>query len=162
LKRPLRGVGKGYRAPYKVLFWRKCVYVPETGCVVWVGGRNSKGYGQFRGGGKTTGAHKWIWEQHEGPVPDGYELDHLCRNRACVNLLHLEVVTHRENVLRGETNAGINARKTHCIRGHEFTPENTYTYIGQGGREKRSCRICIRAKAPERQRRWRARQKAAA
>lgn len=142
-RRPLRGVGKGYRGPYKVLFWKKCVYDPETGCVLWIGARNDKGYGTFGAGGKTTAAYRWIWERNEGPIPAGYEVDHLCRNRACVNLEHLEIVTHHENVLRGEAGAAINARKTHCHRGHEFTEENTYVAPGSG---RRTCRTCDRGR----------------
>lgn len=150
------GVGKGYRAPHKVLFWRKAEYDPATGCIIWIGARNDKGYAHFGVGGKTTAAYRWIWERNEGPIPQGMELDHLCRNRACVNLLHLEVVTHRENVRRGHGVPGVNARRTHCIRGHEFTAENTV--INSKG--NRNCLICLRVAGVEKNRRYRARQKA--
>ncbi|NED52837.1 HNH endonuclease, partial [Micromonospora aurantiaca] len=70
--------------------------------------------------------------------------DHLCRNRACVNVTHLEIVTNRINILRGETLQAANAAKTHCIRGHEFTPENTY--VKNGGRD---CRTCARERQRE-------------
>jgi hypothetical protein len=73
-----------------------------------------------------------------GPIPEGLTIDHLCRNRGCVNPAHLEAVTNRTNLLRGDGIAALNARKTHCKRGHEFTPENTYVW-----REgTRACRAC--------------------
>lgn len=149
-----RGVGKGFRGLLMQRFWSKGVYDPDTGCVTWIGALNSKGYAHFWHHGRTHNAYRWLWERFVGPIPEGMELDHLCRNRACVNIEHLEVVDHRENVLRGDTNAGRNARKTHCPRGHEYTPENTYAAPGSG---RRTCRICAKATSAERQRRYRAR-----
>jgi hypothetical protein len=94
-----------------------------------------------------------LWEHLVGPVPDGLELDHLCRNPGCVNPDHLEPVTHKENMLRGFNPSATNARKTHCHKGHFFDAENTY--IATTG--ARRCRTCLR----ELQRNWRRRQKAA-
>jgi hypothetical protein len=105
-------------------------------CWIWKGGL-TKGYGHFWFAGKTTKAHRWFWEQASGPVPKGYHLDHLCKNPRCVNPAHLELVTVRENILRGIGPAALNAKATQCHNGHQFTPENTYIHNGS-----RSCRKC--------------------
>jgi hypothetical protein len=123
--------------PLAQRFWSKVDR--SNGCWIWRGTR-SDGYGMIRVEGKMRGAHRVAIYLNTGVWPES-DVDHLCRNRACVNPAHIEVVTHRENVHRGMGTAGVNARKTHCIRGHEFTPENTYI---NPGRPFRACRACRR------------------
>ena len=108
-------------------------------CWLWIGARNNGGYGESCLNGKTTLAHKVSLHFH-GILPiKGLVIDHLCRIRHCVNPSHMEQVTRGENVLRGIGIAAMNARKTHCKNGHEFTKENTYNHPTQ---KTRSCRIC--------------------
>lgn len=103
----------------------------EPGCWVWVGTLQKNGYGSFYAGGRTLRAHRWAYEHFIGPIPDGLQTDHLCRNRACVNPDHLEPVTPKVNARR--------AMRSHCVNGHEFTDQNTYFHAG-----KRYCRECRR------------------
>lgn len=131
-------------------FWGNVSRDPDTGCVMWLGFLDPAGYGRFKVGEKIVGAHRFAYEFLVGPIPDGLHLDHLCRTPACVNPLHLEPVTPAVNTLRGMGSPAQNARKTHCIHGHEFTPENTIHHPG-GRRECRECRNAI-----QRQRRRRA------
>lgn len=84
--------------------------------------------------------HVLAYEAVHGPVPAGLELDHLCRTPLCREVSHLEAVTHRENQLRGNSPMARQARQTHCVHGHEFTPENTYRYGNH-----RQCRTCALA-----------------
>jgi hypothetical protein len=109
-----------------------------TGCWEWQGSRSRSGYGRWRVGDKLQQAHRVLYEEFVGPIPDGLDLDHLCRNRACVNPGHMEPVTRQENCQRGLTGAH-NARKTRCVNGHLFDEANTGTYRGQ-----RVCRACKR------------------
>jgi hypothetical protein len=123
----------------------KCV-VDENGCWIWPGSKSNGGYAHVRvlqpdGSRPGRGLHRVVYEHRVGPVPEGLDLDHLCRVRACCNPAHLEPVTPRENILRGVGVSALNAIKTHCIHGHEFTPENTAR--DKSGR--RQCRECSRA-----------------
>jgi hypothetical protein len=110
-----------------------------TPCWEWTGCR-VRGYGTFSLNGKMVRAPRFAYETLVGLFPDGLVPDHLCRNRGCVRPLHLEPVTLRVNTLRGESFSAINARKTHCKRGHIFDQTNTYT----PPRGERVCRICQR------------------
>ena len=110
-----------------------------SGCWVWTGGLNGKGYGLVWSAGKTLLVHRVAYEELVGPIPEGLTLDHLCRNRPCFNVDHLEPVTHRENVRRGIKGV----LTTHCPQGHPYDEPNT-----RWSRGKRHCRACHR--------RWRA------
>lgn len=136
-------VGKYGPVEHSTLFWSK-VYKTST-CWWWLDPCViSIGYGQLWIG-RSVYAHRFSYELHKGPIPNGMTIDHLCKNPACVNPDHLEVVTMRENLLRGEGPAGKHARQTHCKRGHAFTPENTYTTTGH-----RVCRTCKVAETRQR------------
>lgn len=121
------------------------VRVDGGGCWTWTRKDNGMGYGRAVVGARHCRAHVLAYEAFVGPVPDGLELDHLCRNRTCVNPRHLEPVTHRENVLRGECFAAVNARKTHCPQGHPYAGDNLYI---EG--HSRRCRKCSRARGKDR------------
>lgn len=121
-------------------FWPKVDKSAEPdGCWVWTASRD-QGYGKMYYHGRYVRAHILAYEWLVGPIPAGLELDHLCRNHACVNPVHLEPVTHRENLRRGVGASALNAVKTHCPQGHEYTPENTR--IARNG--YRVCRACHR------------------
>lgn len=118
---------------------------PELGpCWQWIAGKTGAGYGAF--GSHAELAHRISYMALVGPIPSGTELDHLCRNRGCVRPAHLEAVPHRVNAWRGDAPHGVNKRKTHCVHGHEFTPENTY--VSKVG--ARTCRECSRRRVRER------------
>lgn len=121
-------------------------------CWEWAGWKERDGYGvQWVTGVGNRRAHRIAYELWVGPIPDGLTLDHLCRNRGCVNPAHLEPVTSVENVARGDTPSVRNRAKTHCDHGHEFTPATTYARAGG----KRECKVCVR----DRMRARRARQR---
>ena len=112
-------------------------------CWEWTGWR-TLGYGQFGIHGKVRGAHRISYEWHVGPIPDGMEIDHLCRNPGCVNPAHLEPVTDRENKRR------VAEQRTHCPQGHPYSGDNlVIERMFRRGRVSlsRKCRTCVRATA---------------
>ncbi len=118
-------------------FWAKVEKTPT--CWLWRAGKDHLGYGQIRRDGSHAKAHRVAYDLLVGPIPDGLELDHLCRVRNCVNPAHLEPVTHAENVRRGLSGQRQRA-KTHCPAGHPYDAENTYV-APRGDRGCRACRM---------------------
>jgi len=112
----------------------------ETGCWLWIGA-TARGYGQIWVDGRTQPAHRIAYELLVGPIPEGLQLDHLCRVRHCVNPEHLEPVTNRENILRGVSIVPQNAAKTHCPQNHPYDDANTYY---EGPARWRRCLTCKR------------------
>lgn len=129
-------------APIAERLWSRVAPPNERGCLLWTGSQNGTGYGYIWWNGRNRLTHRVAWELANGPVPDGLELDHLCRMRACINVGHLEPVTHSENIRRAPL-LGANHLKTHCPKGHAYTEENTYRY--QGRTNERRCKVCKRA-----------------
>lgn len=115
---------------------------PDIGpCWVWTGAKSREGYGRFRVEHRLLMAHRWSYETNKGPIPRGMMLDHLCRNPSCVNHKHLEAVSPRENVMRGDGFTAINAVKTHCPQGHPYIGGNLYV----DPRGRRRCTVCRNA-----------------
>jgi hypothetical protein len=115
--------------------------MPPGECVEW-NGYMEHGYGKVFVGGKMRLVHRLVWEKTHGPIPDGLVLDHLCRNTACVNTDHMEVVTRAVNVMRGLGPCARNARKTTCPKGHLLEGEN----LCKGEGRRRKCRTCRNAR----------------
>jgi hypothetical protein len=122
----------------------------EDGCWLWTGkSKTQHGYGMFKSQGRTVYVHRATYEALVGPIPEGLVIDHLCRTPPCCNPAHLEPVTYSENTLRAPVHRWrTNANKTHCVNGHEFTPENTYIRPGRyrvsDGQPCRDCMECRR------------------
>lgn len=139
-------------------FWSKVRIIPDC-CWEWQAGLRKDylgngGYGMFNAGkGRTTHAHRLAYEELIGPIPEGLVIDHLCRNKACVNPAHMEPVTNRENILRGNGRAAKLARRTHCE-----TCGRPYDWADNRG--KRGCSECRRRIGRAAALRWKARQKA--
>ena len=140
-----RPLGKP-RVPLDVRIWAKIEKTPE--CWLWTGKLDRDGYGSIavprneqpgRLNYRNLKAHRAVYEVLVGPIGEGLTIDHLCRVRSCVNPAHLEAVSMKVNVLRGINPPANNARKTHCVQGHEFSPLNT-KITNQGYRR---CRQCI-------------------
>lgn len=124
----------------------------SNGCIEWMLTRDRDGYGMIKVGGKMRGAHRVAYEIHKREIPEGLQLDHLCRNRACINPEHLEPVTNRENQMRGRAPGVLVHLSGRCAAGHEMTGSNVY--VDHGG--KRYCRECRRVTSRMHMRRKRA------
>lgn len=118
----------------------------KSRCWVWTGAKEKQGYGQFRPGRSQPNvpAARWVIEFYEGPIPNGFEPDHLCFTTSCVRREHLDVVTALENQRRKNPNRKKPPRRTRCFKGHELTSANTIIKI-VNGREKHLCRLCHNA-----------------
>lgn len=144
---PLKGVVR-YEWPDNLL--RRTAPQPD-GCIHYTGEIDDGGYGRVSRHGSKVSAHRAAYEMFVGPIPEGHELDHACHDpdtcrggdtclhRRCVNVDHLLPTTPQENTLRSNSPAARKSRQTHCIHGHEFTPENTY----RTDKGNRRCRRCI-------------------
>lgn len=117
-------------------FWDKVRKTDD--CWLWTAAVQSKGYGSFAIGGITYSAHRLAYEDANGPIPDGKQIDHLCRVRQCVNPEHMEPVTGAENTRRGFFDRG------ECKNGHDLTAEAPYVTRTASGRQRRECRQCRR------------------
>ncbi|PXH62351.1 HNH endonuclease signature motif containing protein [Klebsiella variicola] len=115
----------------------------ETGCWIFTGSRLPSGYGILWNGARPTGAHRISFQLYKGEIPAGKEIDHICNNRSCVNPAHLQAISHKENIHKSSTLMGVNARKSHCKRGHPLNGENLHiTPLGA-----RQCKECMRMHA---------------
>lgn len=129
-------------------FLSRVVVDKPSGCWLWIGYRQYKGYGiwtrQEHGRWRQRRAHRLVYEALRGDIPADLQLDHLCRVRHCVNPAHLEAVSRRENILRGESVSAHAARRTYCLRGHELAGANLGRPRGRNGAIERRCLTCAR------------------
>jgi hypothetical protein len=126
-------------------FEKKYIPEPNSGCWLWLGAAQTRGYGQMRIAGHIRSAPAISHELFKGVIPAGEEIDHLCRNPYCVNPDHLEAVTHKENVCRGRSPNAIIVRDRKCKQGHDFSGANVYIWRGY-----RACLLCRNRRNDER------------
>ena len=147
VQEPLLGQSEGaMKYPSALVRFLNNVGPTGSGCWNWTAGTTPLRYGKFRVGGRITYAHRYSYEMAYGPIPEGLQLDHLCRNPSCVRPSHLEAVTCRENLMRGDTPAAKHAAKTHCPQGHEYNDTNTYM-TPAGTRQCKPCTLIRQAAA---------------
>jgi hypothetical protein len=133
----------GKQAPLADRFAAKVIAAGPDDCWLWQGARMTAGYGTINRGGRgggMVGAHRVAYELTYGPIPEGLDIDHLCRNRLCCNPAHLEPVTRAENIRRGMGRSAVAVRTGRCARGHALEGGNIY--VDKHG--KRSCKACRR------------------
>jgi len=116
------------------------VKLNDNGCHIWTGYTDDDGYGKFGIKNKIISSHRFSYNLYKGQIPNNMEIHHICNNTSCVNPNHLEVVTHKENLILGNSPSSINRDKTHCPKGHKYTKENTY--FSNKRRYCRKCRKC--------------------
>ncbi len=123
---------------------RKLFKINRTDCIHWEGKKNTDGYGMLRSSRTVqVYVHRVVYELFFGPIQKGLVVDHKCRTRDCSNPYHLRIVTPAVNSKENSISPmALNARKTHCNHGHEFTKSNTIKYVGRNGKEHRRCRAC--------------------
>lgn len=124
-------------AEHQHRFWSRVVRGAKRGCWLWTGRVDDFGYGHFKVKGRNLKAHRVAWVIERGAIPDDVTVDHICRQPSCVNPAHLALVSNKENILRGASPTALNAKKTHCIRGHELAGANIRVYRG-----RRQCLAC--------------------
>lgn len=152
--KPLHEKWRKRGTPPRVQYCEVPCLVPELDgpCHEWIRFKTKDGYGRISVNGKDILVHRYVWEQVNGPIPEGLFVDHKCRNRACCNVNHLRVVTKKINAIENsDSPTAINAKKTHCKNGHEFNEKNTYRT-----KNGRHCIVCQRNNV----RRWRKRKAA--
>ena len=144
----------GWHPPHSIARFMEKVERPlanhPTGCWIWLGqceNRNGRrAYGRFWYEESNVMAHRFAYEVIAGKkIPEGYQIDHICRNPSCVNPDHLQAVTQLENTMRTRNPMAINARKTHCIRGHILEGKNVY--ISNVGTRK--CLTCVKLRTQQ-------------
>lgn len=116
--------------------------ITSAGCWQWIGAKQPTGYGTLWNGSRPEQAHRISYRHYRGDIPAGFDIDHLCRNRGCVNPDHLRAVPHRENMRVSDTVMGRNAAKLFCKRGHAFEGDNLRIIKGT-----RQCRACMNIRA---------------
>ena len=129
-----------YPRPTTMERFNESFYIDQKGCWIWTKADRGNGYGASWYKGKIISAHRLGLLLYKNiSIDDNNVADHLCRVPKCVNPDHLEMVTHRENILRGDGVAAVNSKKTHCQKGHDLYGENLYKHNG-----KRYCKKCVK------------------
>jgi len=144
-----------YKIDFETTLAKRTIPEPNTGCWLWIGATNHRGYGELGYDRKHYFAHRFSYEYFIGPIPKGLVIDHLCKVRCCVNPRHLEPVTQAINLIRGEHFPiwEKHKAKTHCPKGHEYSGRNLVPVLDGRGRACRQCRV-------ETTRNWRAAKRA--